>query len=452
MFFNKKIPKFYLSISFIFVIFTLYKLINNIGVVQPIYYFKYLLIFVFFFILSLITFFLNDKLNEILFIIFLSCVFSIYSFELFKTLRSKNIYEIYKIKTGKEFDTRSKFKIYNDELKMGNVTVTVHPRNYIAKDNLEIFPLSGISNTKTIFCNENGYYAIYESDRFGFNNPDSEWEDNEIEYLLIGDSYLHGACVNRPNDISSVLRDLSKKSVVNLGYGGNGPLMEYATLREYLSPKVKNIIWFYAEANDQRNLDDDLRSKILMSYLNDENFKQNLKGKQKKIDSMNYEMIREKKIEIIPVDDKKIDDDLKNNTKKFNLFKFLRLVETRRLLNGVFQIKWDINLKRKMPSAAFKTILLKAKKLAESNNSKFFFVYLPEWERYIYKYDDNPRKEIKSILKDLDITLIDLHKIFFKDKITPTKYFPFGNNGHYNEDGYKKITLEIYKFITNMNN
>ena len=81
-----------------------------------------------------------------------------------------------------------------------------------------------------------------------------------------------------------------------------------------------------------------LRSKILMNYLNDENFKQNLKGKQKKIDSMNYEMIREKKIEIIPVDDKKIDDDLKNNTKKFNLLKFLRLVETRRLLNGVFQI------------------------------------------------------------------------------------------------------------------
>ena len=29
-----------------------------------------------------------------------------------------------------------------------------------------IFPFAGISNSKTIFCNENGYYSIYESDRY----------------------------------------------------------------------------------------------------------------------------------------------------------------------------------------------------------------------------------------------------------------------------------------------
>ena len=49
-------------------------------------------------------------------------------------------------------------------------------------------------------------------------NPDTEWDAKEIEYILIGDSFTFGACVNRPHDVSSILRNLSKKSVLNLGY------------------------------------------------------------------------------------------------------------------------------------------------------------------------------------------------------------------------------------------
>ena len=89
-----------------------------------------------------------------------------------------------------------------------------------------------------------GYYSFYKSDRFGFNNPDYEWDKKSLKYILIGDSFTHGACVNRPNDIASVLRNLSGESVLNLGYSGNGPLLEFATLREYLKPNIENIIWF----------------------------------------------------------------------------------------------------------------------------------------------------------------------------------------------------------------
>ena len=80
-------------------------------------------------------------------------------------------------------------------------------------------PFSGISDTLTIHCNENGYFSKYQSDRYGFNNPDEKWDKKEIEYLLIGDSLVHGACVNRPNDMASVLETLSNKSTLNLGYG-----------------------------------------------------------------------------------------------------------------------------------------------------------------------------------------------------------------------------------------
>ena len=79
----------------------------------------------------------------------------------------------------------------------------------------KILTFSGVSFAKTIMCNENGYYSIYDSDRFGFNNPDDQW-DQDLDFLLIGDSFVNGACVNRPNDIGSNLRKFNLNGL-NLG-------------------------------------------------------------------------------------------------------------------------------------------------------------------------------------------------------------------------------------------
>ena len=179
--------------------------------------------------------------------------------------------------------------------KYKNVVTTVAP-SFLINTNKNLLPLSSISNSKTINCNENGYYSIYQSDRYGFNNPDSEWDQPEIEYLLLGDSFTQGACVNRPNDMGSVLRKLSKKPVLNLAYRNNGALIEYAVLREYLGPNVKNVVWIYYEGNDIFDLDRELKSEILIKYLKDLNFSQNLKSKQNQIDEMStIKMINVKK-------------------------------------------------------------------------------------------------------------------------------------------------------------
>ena len=58
----------------------------------------------------------------------------------------------------------------------------------------KILSLSGISNKETILCNENSYYAKYNSDNFDFNNP-SRWQ-TKYDYLLLGDSIVEGFCVN----------------------------------------------------------------------------------------------------------------------------------------------------------------------------------------------------------------------------------------------------------------
>ena len=146
--------------------------------------------------------------------------------------------------------------------------LTVWPFLFINETNHTIFPLSGISNRQTLFCNNDGYYPINQSDRYGFNNPDIEWDKKKIEFLLIGDSHTHGMGVNEADTIGGNLRrNINEGGVLNLGQGGNGSLSEYATLREYLPfINTKRVLWIYTEGNDQTNLENELNNQILLNY------------------------------------------------------------------------------------------------------------------------------------------------------------------------------------------
>lgn len=129
-----------------------------------------------------------------------SIFFSLYLFEGFIKINNNILTIKKKIKLNekqqKEYDTRTKIEIYNDlKKKTSNTTVVIGAGNFISNSNLPILPLSGKSYSQTIHCNEQGYYSIYKSDRYGFNNPDNEWDKKEIYYFLIGDSFPHGACV-----------------------------------------------------------------------------------------------------------------------------------------------------------------------------------------------------------------------------------------------------------------
>jgi len=165
------------------------------------------------------------------------------------------------------------------------------------------FSLTGVSNISTVGSNENGNYVVYESDRYGFNNPDNLWSDR-VDAALIGDSFVHGATVNPGEDMASVLRTQNTKTL-NLGMGGHGPLQELAILLEYAKPyKVNSIVWFYYEGNDFIDLEIEKKVPLLMSYL-DPSFTQELPSKTSKIDSFligeidnEYKNLSEKYIKI----------------------------------------------------------------------------------------------------------------------------------------------------------
>ena len=288
--------------------------------------------------------------------------------------------------------------------------------------------MGGISKAKTIYCNESRYYSIYQSDRYGFNNPDKEWDGKEIEYLLVGDSFTHGACVNRPHDVASVLRKYSKKNVLNLGYSGNGPLIEYATLREYLTPNVKNVLWLYYEGNDLSELKSELENKILNKYLTNQKFKQDLKFRQNQIDKVLTDFV-EREMEI----ERERERDIHNA-------KIVRFIKLKNIRDS-----FTTYSPPSPPPPELKIVLKLANELVESYNQKLYFIYLPSFERYAQLLKIDFKQEVKNIVIDLGIEFIDIDEEVFKKEKNPLKLFPFEKNGHYTVEGYKKIALKIYE-------
>jgi len=435
---KKKIFNFFpLSISIVLFGYIYYKaeIVNNS--LNSSYYINYYYFSYFLIVLSFIFIFLKKKIKIFFYVVSVSIIFSLYLFEAYFYFYAGKKYEkIRKIKIqeqGKSYDKRDKIQIFSDLqlIEKDKIVIRVGPSNYI-KDDLKFLPLSGISGTKTIFCNENGYYSIIETDQFGFNNPKYEWNDNvETEYLLIGDSHVHGDCVNRPFDIGSQLRILSNKPVLNLGYGGNGPLTAYATLKEFYPKNVKKTIWFYTESNDLVQFKEEIKNPIIKKYFEDQSFIQNLKLKQNETNLKGLKTI-ENEIKLYSKNKTS-----KNLNFKYKLRNHLTLYTVRRLL-----------IKEKLPFNDFKELLIKVKKFVKERNSELYFVYIPDYYRLKNNiYDNSNFYKIQEIVNDLNINFVDL-ATFFEKSTDPLSFFPFRIVGHYNEKGYKKIAEEIYR-LTN---
>ena len=179
--FKKYFSYFFLITSILLLIYTYYRSEIYWSGLKRDYYLNYYILSISFILLSVITFYINEKIKTYLIIILISFLFSLYLFELYLVYASERSFrdlderiKIYKRLTGKDYDTRNKIEIYNDLKKQDeNISVAMlwvaasDKTQQIYRDKLgnELLPLSGISHSKTIHCNENGYYSIYQSDR-----------------------------------------------------------------------------------------------------------------------------------------------------------------------------------------------------------------------------------------------------------------------------------------------
>ena len=410
----------FMTISLCIFSYTFYYSEIAFGSTRHYFYLKYYVVSIVCVILSFASFFIGKELKIKIFLVSTSIVFSFYIVELYLGIQFKSKFD------HNNYDVVTEYK--KKSLVNKNQTIAMLPRQI----NKNLHSLGGISNKETIYCNEHGYFTNFKSDRYGFNNNDEVWDADEIEYLLVGDSFLLGSCVRENETIVGNLSNLNKhQKILNLGYSGNGPLLEYASLKEYLPElsAVKNIVWIYYEGNDFFELGIRLENKFLVKYLDDYNFKQNLVNKQNFIDEhLNTRVSNLLKKPYNPAE-----------FKSGYLKKFLKLYNLRVIFFEPLFIKRNYK--------EFKKIIINTQKFVKENNSNLYFVYIPTYESLSnFNFSRHKKKyhKVLEIIKNQNIILIDMFDEFKKID-NPLKLYPFKDDGHLDGFGYRIIANSIIK-------
>jgi hypothetical protein len=443
---------FFKFLIFFFLLLLIYSI--NIFFKTNSYYF--IIIFLFLLTLFLINFLATSDFKKKFLFYFFLIFFLIYFIEsliiFFNFYNEKKNYVINKgLKNGTNYRLELAKKLNSNEI------LTIHPSNNFKDFNeRNILPLAGVANKKTYFCNNAGFVSAYLSDRYGFNNKDYIYEENKLDLIIIGDSFIHGACVNQENTISEKLNNKFGIKTINFSYGGNGPLLEFATLKEYaLNYKSDYLVWAYFAGNDLIDLKRE-KDSFLNVYLNNADFSQDLINRQNRIDIFLQE---KNKLDL----NKVIKNQNKINENKYK--SFLTFFNTRYMfIHQVYKF-----YKLDLPYKEFKLILESSKSLSEATGKKFIFLYIPS--RYVFnnteafakyflssrlvdsKYALFSKKKIIDLVKSLDVEIIDIEEIIINKKIDVSNLYPLNfQEHHFNENGYEFVAEEITKTIIFNNN
>ena len=319
-------------------------------------------------------------------------------------------------------------------------------------EGIPVLPLGGISNTTTVFCNENGYYAIYESDEHGFHNPRGLWRVSPLDIAVIGDSFVNGACVKTDTNFTSVIRQ-RYPATLNLGGDGNGPLLELATLKEYVPPlRPRVVLWCYFEMNDSTDLLHEKQS-FLTKYLTP-GYTQGLIAKQPEIDQALKVHVERAMVDLTRrVDVSMFFEHILDSLSHLDEFEeLIKLWHIRQTLWVAFH-KPELQVHRSRPALTredldlFGKVLSDAKTTVAGWGGTLVFIYLPQYERYTNpELVNKNRDQVLRIVRDLSLPLIDLHHTF-EAQADPLKLFPFRRTGHYNENGHRVVAEEVLKFL-----
>ena len=341
---------------------------------------------------------------------------------------------------GRPFDTRSIAQVVDDLRARGvDAYPAVYPflftpANGLVDHGRRFFPLGGISRKTTVYCNECGDYTIYEADEHGFNNPPGVWSQKETDLFLLGDSFAQGACVKPAESLDGLLR-AAGKSVVNVGFGGNGPLLELAGIVEYaryLQPK--KVIWLYYEGNDLTDLANEKKAPLLARYLAADGYQQDLISRQDAIDRAWIKVTAaEQQESVVP-------------PPKTDPLEFLKPLELKELKRASRRLTFLFQeyVYRENPTL-FSRIMAKADRMVQSWGGKLYFVYLPSFFRYDHKakvYPFNQKDLILASVRALGIPAVDFDQVI-RQNGDPLSCFPFRTNGHYNPKGYALLARTI---------
>ena len=349
---------------------------------------------------------------------------------------------------GLKVDTRTKLEVLDDLRKKGLDAYPAirNPRSLwgaVRVNGKEIVPLGGISGVTTVLCKESGYWATYLADEHGFNNPAGLWSLPAWDIAAVGDSFAHGNCVNPADTITGIMR-LKYPKTANLGIGANGPLIELATIKEYLPAKrPRAVLWLYYEGNDLHDLVKERRSEILMRYLTG-NFSQSLAGQQSEIDRALRAFV-----------DRAVEQERGLTWRYSRPMKIATLSAIRvslGLASGQVDTDVDIDL------GLFEEVLVEAKRFVNSWGGEVVFVYLPGVARFSGQPLNKYARQRDAVLRTVsshNIPVVDVQALFESQDdplglfTSRARFRSYYSDWHYSEKGYRLVAEAVMKRLEN---
>jgi hypothetical protein len=305
--------------------------------------------------------------------------------------------------------------------------------------------LAGLAGVTTVHCNESGTYNIYPGDEHGFNNPKGIWTLPAIDIAVIGDSFTHGACVAEPENFVARLRSRFP-ATLNLGMGGSGPLIELATLKEYLpAVKPRVVLWAFAY-NDPGDLAGEFEIPFLQPYKGND-FVQDLASVQDRLDERRKDILRAmaedarrwpgwlSKISLHRGRFPLWVQDLVTGQDSTRLGRIIRLHTIHQFIAPHLLQTQESRNTAPGPDA-FRDILLDAKRTVESWGGSLYLLYVPDYGLLKYRDDASPaRRYAFDAAAGAGVPIIDLYPAFTAHP-DPLSLFPFPY-AHYSEAGYR---------------
>lgn len=318
----------------------------------------------------------------------------------------------------------------------------LHEKSFTAS----FLPLGSISATTTVYCNEGGEYMIYRSDEHGFHNPAGIWE-SELDIAAVGDSFSQGACVaSESNFVSRIRRRYP--NTLNLGMGGNGPLLALAGIQEYLADQEpKLVLWFFFEGNDLGDLPDEFKNARLRRYLEDSSFRQNLTARQPEIDK-SLRRLADTTLSLHTEAAPMLDSVTHRQDFRTTLVRVARLSHLRGLLNRLFDDPLGYSEHNQTAQVELLSqTLRRARSLVESWDGQLLFVVLPSWELAVGG-SDRRQRVVAAALSAADTAGVETLNLgpSFRQQQDQAGAFVYPGS-HYSEAGHRIVADAVLRQI-----
>ena len=212
-------------------------------------------------------------------------------------------------------------------------------------------------------------------------------------------------------------------------------MTELATLKEYGAPlRPRIVLWFYYEENDLVGLSREKESTFLLQYL-DSDFSQGLLKRQLEVDKFVLNHIK-----------KQENGEAYRNSRRYKVKNIATLYDLRQELMSIINSSLP---SQPPPLPLLREILSEAKDEVNSWDGQLYFVYLPAWNRYGERSNEDnlhDRHDVLSLVEELEIPIIDFHEAISTHP-DPLSLFPFRMPAHYAAEGYKLLAQQIETYL-----